>query len=356
MSSVHPHLASPSKPSQPGQSVPHSVDDEIAELQLDGEDDDSLHPPVVEDTGPVDLEADDDAYSPQHQVEQQPPQPAPLPPAPPPPPPTAAQSATAVASSSPRTSLSSRSAAKEREHRVILPITAAPITRHNQDDTVVGIQPHHVDFDESGAEEEDALAGVDGAERGEIWYEAELDSEQDDEDEEELWRAPAIDTQAASDHDREVSDIMSRTPSYSQQRAKELAIVAAIKAEKERYPGQIISSPPSVPNPQLLPSPTTHSSSATATAHKASKPAAVASDGSKSPTFSYPGGEAATAGGGMHGTGVYGDTSEEKSKVRGSTSSVSPRTAVTVHSGAIDAAVALAAAVLRCGAVRLVDV
>ena len=318
MSSAHSRITSPTNASSSLHTVPPVVDDEIAELQLDGEEDDSLHPPVVDDAEPVDLEADDDVYSPQHQVESQPPQPAPVPPAPPPPPPTAPQPTKPVLSSSPRTSLSSRSAAKEREQRVILPITAAPITRQNQDDTVVGIQPHHVDFDESG-EEEDGLGG-DGMERGEIWYEAELESDHDD-DEEELWKAPTIDT-ATHDQDREVSDIMSRTPSYSQQRTKELAIVAAIKAEKERYPGQIITSPPSIHSP---PNSATAASPASVTAKvvKVGHTAVVVAK-HPSPTFSYPG-SSETSGGVTAGVGVYGDeASEEKFKARVSTSSVSP--------------------------------
>ena len=305
MSSSHPHLSSPSTSFHPPSIDPHpsiGLDDDVAELQLDGDgDDDSLHPTTVDDTEPLDLEADDDAYSPQHQLDTQthslpsphPPQPVALPPAPPPPPAAVIQPVKQAASS-PRTSLSSRSAAKEREQRVILPITAAPITRQNQDrTTVVGIQPHHVDFEESGEDEDEEQQQLaDGTERGEIWYEQELE-EDDDEEEEEVWKAPTIDT--TRDNDREVSDIMSRTPSYSQQRAKELAIVAAIKAEKERYPGQIITSPPSIPPTSATSSSSSSTTSASSTtkAKAASTIAAVAKvgqEGGPSPAFSYPGG------------------------------------------------------------------
>ena len=342
MSSSHPQLSSPSKPVAATSAV---LEDEIAVLQLDGEEDDNLHPHIVDDTEPVDLEADDDAYSPQHQVEPQPAQPAPLPPAPPPPPPAIK----AVVTSSPRTSLSSRSAAKEREQRVILPITAAPITRQNQDDTVVGIQPHHVDFEEDSGEEEDGLAG-DGTERGEIWYEAELETDGDDDDEEELWKAPTIE---AAEHDREVSDIMSRTPSYSQQRAKELAIVAAIKAEKERYPGQIITSPPAVQSPSTAIATTIISSAINATkAIKAAQSSAIVSkagDGS-SPTFSYPGGTAGTTDGGNT---LYGEMSEEE-KMKGtriSASSVSP--VPPSPSAALSSSIPLSRWLLLCYGVAL---
>ena len=341
MSSSHPHLSSPSTSFHPPSIDPHpsiGLDDDVAELQLDGDgDDDSLHPTTVDDTEPLDLEADDDAYSPQHQLDTQthslpsphPPQPAALPPAPPPPPAAVIQPVKQAASS-PRTSLSSRSAAKEREQRVILPITAAPITRQNQDDTVVGIQPHHVDFEESGEDEDEEQQQLaDGTERGEIWYEQELE-EDDEEEEEEVWKAPTIDT--TRDNDREVSDIMSRTPSYSQQRAKELAIVAAIKAEKERYPGQIITSPPSIPPTSATSSSSSSTTSASSTtkAKAASTIAAVAKvgqEGGPSPAFSYPGGGTATKGGGVRhgGNGMYGEASDEKLKAaRVSASSVSP--------------------------------
>ena len=296
--------------------------DTADELQLDNDDDDHdhLHHTALDDTDPpLDLEADDDAYSPHHPPPTDPhdlPPPPPPQPAPPPPQPaplipiaapvaapvavavTVASSSSKRSSPSPRGSQSSRSAAKEREQRVILPITAAPITRQNQDDTVVGIQPHHVDFDDdssgSGEEEEEeagmaeAITGSDG-----MWYEEELlvedtaaveaeEAEAEEEEEEgEVWKAPTVDT---TTHDREVSDIMSRTPSYSQQRAKELAIVAAIKAEKERYPGQIITSPPSIP-PSSTSSPSTNAATTAITAIKPIKTTTAA----VSPAFSYPG-------------------------------------------------------------------
>ena len=251
---------------------PHPADSPNPDLDLLVDDDDSPHP------------------HPPQQPAAAPPPPPPPPsasstkpspsPSPKPPPPHLPHPPSSPSPPSSHPSLSSKSKElKEREQRVILPITAAPITRHNQDDTVVGIGPHHVDFDSPLQRLDDDEDDGDGDDdRDEIWYEEDLATPPSEPSSHSAPRPPPLSTGSPSTphpdpYDREVSVIMSRTPSYSQQRKKELALVAAIKAERARHPDQIITSPP-----------TTAAASEEGTPRRGSAVGAV----KVSPTFSYP--------------------------------------------------------------------